>query len=246
MRRGFTLVEILVVIAIIALLAGLTIANLGKLFGGSQIDIARLFVNQSMKTPLVTYRLQMGGYPSTEEGLQALIVAPAGKADRWRGPYLTEGTQDPDTRPLGRALPVPVSRASTTRTATTSGQRAPTRRTEPMTTSATGERGGFTLIEILLALALDRAPRHDLHKRDQLPPRGAGAPSPDEQFWKACAQARKEALEEQRSVLMSFDTKSRGFVLSDGAQQRALPVAGPDDLAIDFHPGQSDSSSSRS
>jgi len=79
-RRGFTLVEILVVITIIGLLAGLTIANFGKLFGGSQVDIAKLFVNQSMKTPLVTYRLQMGSYPSTEEGLQALITAPAGKS----------------------------------------------------------------------------------------------------------------------------------------------------------------------
>jgi len=87
--------EILVVIAIIALLAGLTISNVGKLFGGSQVDVARLMVSQSLKTPLVTYRLQMGSYPSTEEGLQALMTAPANKADRWRGPYLAEGTKLP-------------------------------------------------------------------------------------------------------------------------------------------------------
>ena len=100
-RRAFTLVEILVVITIIGLLAGLTIANFGKLFGGSQVDIARLFVNQSMKTPLVTYRLQMGAYPSTEEGLQALVTAPSGKADRWRGPYVAEGTKVPIVDPWG-------------------------------------------------------------------------------------------------------------------------------------------------
>jgi len=99
--RAFTLVEILVVITIIGLLAGLTIANFGKLFGGSQIDIAKLFVNQSMKTPLVTYRLQMGGYPSTEEGLAALAAAPSGKADRWRGPYVADGTKFPITDPWG-------------------------------------------------------------------------------------------------------------------------------------------------
>jgi general secretion pathway protein G len=87
-NRAFTLVEILVVITIITLLAGLTIANVGKLFGGSQVDIAKLFVTQSMRTPLVTYRLHMGSYPSTEEGIAVLKTAPAGKTDRWRGPYL--------------------------------------------------------------------------------------------------------------------------------------------------------------
>lgn len=100
-RRGFTLVEILVVITIIILLAGLTITNVGKLFGSSQLDIARLFVTQSMKTPLVTYRLQMGSYPSTEEGLLALVAAPSGKADRWRGPYLEQGTKLPLLDPWG-------------------------------------------------------------------------------------------------------------------------------------------------
>jgi general secretion pathway protein G len=94
-RRGFTLVEILVVITIIVLLAGITITNVGKLFGGSQVDIARLFVTQTMKTPLVTYRLSMGSYPSTQEGLAALLTPPSGKSDRWRGPYV-EGSTIPN------------------------------------------------------------------------------------------------------------------------------------------------------
>lgn len=99
--RGFTLMEILVVITIITFIAGLTIANVGKLFGGSQVDIAKLMVGQSLKTPLVTYRLQMGSYPSTEDGLQALMTAPANKADRWRGPYI-EGNAVPKD-PWGNA-----------------------------------------------------------------------------------------------------------------------------------------------
>jgi general secretion pathway protein G len=93
--RGFTLMEILVVITIITFIAGLTISNIGGIFGSSQKDIARLMVTQSLKTPLVTYRLQMGSYPSTEDGLQALMTAPASKSDRWRGPYLDPTTKLP-------------------------------------------------------------------------------------------------------------------------------------------------------
>lgn len=100
-RRGFTLVEILVVITIVVLLAGLAITNLNKVLGNSQTDVARLFVNQSLKAALVTYRMNLGSYPTTDEGLQALITAPAAKVDRWRGPYI-EGNkipQDPWSQP---------------------------------------------------------------------------------------------------------------------------------------------------
>lgn len=111
-----------------------------------------------------------------------------------------------------------------------------------MTTSATGERGGFTLIEILLALALVALiGTIFISGTNSLL---ADKATPEEQFWKASAQARKEALEEQQSVILSYDGKARGFILNDGSQKKMLPVTGPDDLAIDFHPAQSDSSSS--
>jgi len=112
-----------------------------------------------------------------------------------------------------------------------------------MTTSATGERGGFTLIEILLALALI-ALLGTIFVSGTSSLLADRATSPDEQFWKACAQARKQALEEQHNVLLSFDPRARAFVISGGAQPKTLPIPGPDDLAIDFHPAQSDSSSS--
>ena len=91
--------EILVVLAIIGLLAGLAITNVESIFGGAKITTAQLFVQQSMKTSLTTYRIQMSDYPSTAEGLQALITAPAAKADRWHGPYI-EGNKIP-TDPWG-------------------------------------------------------------------------------------------------------------------------------------------------
>ena len=88
--RAFTLLEILVVLAIIGLLVSLAVTNVGNLFSGSQKDIARLFVNQSMQAPLNVYKIHMGDYPTTAEGLAALITPPANKADRWRGPYLQD------------------------------------------------------------------------------------------------------------------------------------------------------------
>ena len=87
---AFTLLEILVVLAIVVMLVGLAVTNVGNLFSGSQKDIAKIFVNQSMQTPLAAYKIHMGDFPSTAEGLQALITAPANKADRWRGPYLQD------------------------------------------------------------------------------------------------------------------------------------------------------------
>jgi len=107
----------------------------------------------------------------------------------------------------------------------------------PMTTSETGDRSGFTLIEILLVVWIFIGGSTAMMN-------SAKGDSPDEQFWKATAAARKEALEEGQSVLMTFDPKERGFVLNDGAQKKTIPVTGADDLVIDFHPVQSDSSSS--
>jgi general secretion pathway protein G len=87
-ERGFTLLEILLALAILAMLVTLAVTNVPKIFGGAQASGARLFVRDSMKTSLTAYRIDMGDYPSTDEGLQALITAPENKADRWRGPYV--------------------------------------------------------------------------------------------------------------------------------------------------------------
>ena len=85
---AFTLLEILVVLAIIGLLAGLAVSNSDKIFGHSQEAVAKIFVRDSLKTSLVRYRIDLGDYPSTAEGMLALLSAPANKGDRWRGPYI--------------------------------------------------------------------------------------------------------------------------------------------------------------
>lgn len=106
-RRGFTMMELLVVLAILGLLAGLAISNVSGIFGGAQVSTAQIFVKESMKAPLFTYSLHMGGFPSTAEGLQTLITPPADKADRWHGPYITENKVplDPWGEPYQYAFP---------------------------------------------------------------------------------------------------------------------------------------------
>lgn len=86
--RAFTLMEILIVLAILGLLVGLSVTKLGGVLDGARINTAKIFINDSMKAPLFTYKMQTGDFPTSEEGLQALLVAPANKADRWQGPYL--------------------------------------------------------------------------------------------------------------------------------------------------------------
>lgn len=90
-RRAFTLLEIMIALAILGLLVGLAVTNLEGVFGGAQTSTAKLFVSESIKLPLTSYRIHMGDYPSTAEGLQALVTAPGNRADQWRGPYLEGG-----------------------------------------------------------------------------------------------------------------------------------------------------------
>ena len=87
-RRAFTLLEIMVVIAIIGLLVGVAVNGVQSALNKARRDTARIFVTTTLKTPLMRYKLDCGDFPSTEEGLQALLVKPASAPAGWSGPYL--------------------------------------------------------------------------------------------------------------------------------------------------------------
>lgn len=84
--RGFTLVELLVVLAILGLLAGLVGPQVMKFLSGSKTKTASLQIEKLAGT-LDLYRLEVGRYPTTQEGLEALVEKPA-NAPNWNGPYL--------------------------------------------------------------------------------------------------------------------------------------------------------------
>lgn len=96
---GFTLIELLVVLMILGLLAGLVGPRVLKYMGGAKSDTARLQIEE-FGAGLDLYHLEVGRYPTTEEGLEALSRAPAG-VDNWNGPYLKKKTipMDPWGRP---------------------------------------------------------------------------------------------------------------------------------------------------
>lgn len=87
--RGFTLLELLVVIVIIGLLASYVGPKYFAQIGKSEVTVAKAQIEGFGKA-LDTYRLDMGHYPSTEEGLAALLVRPADNANKWNGPYLNK------------------------------------------------------------------------------------------------------------------------------------------------------------
>lgn len=86
--RGFTLLELLVVVAIIGLLAAYVGPKYFGQLGKSEQALARAQI-ESFRKALDTYRLDVGAFPTTEEGLAALTSKPANAA-KWSGPYLSK------------------------------------------------------------------------------------------------------------------------------------------------------------
>ncbi len=105
-RAGFTLIEILVVIAVIAILASLVAPNVFQHVGTAKSTTARSQV-EMLATALDAYRLDNGRYPSTTQGLTALVTAPTDDSGAgWRGPYLRRAVPlDPWGKPYVYRFP---------------------------------------------------------------------------------------------------------------------------------------------
>lgn len=100
-RRGLTLIELIVVLIVIGLLAGLVAPQILGRVSDAKITTAKTQI-ELLGVSLENYRLDNGVYPSTQQGLEALRAKPSGSPDarNWRGPYLRKAVPaDPWGRP---------------------------------------------------------------------------------------------------------------------------------------------------
>jgi general secretion pathway protein G len=107
-RSGFTLIEVLLVLVILVILGSLVGIQIRGAQKKALVNAAKSQV-QAFDTPLQSYLLDMGQFPTTSSGLEALRSAPPeaqGQGSKWQGPYLEKAVPpDPWGRPYNYAAP---------------------------------------------------------------------------------------------------------------------------------------------
>ncbi|PIX20609.1 MAG: type II secretion system protein GspG, partial [Deltaproteobacteria bacterium CG_4_8_14_3_um_filter_51_11] len=97
-REGFTLIELLIVMVILGLLAALVGPRMFGKVGSSKLKAAKAQISL-LETALDTYRLDVGKYPTTDQGLEVLRTKPS-DVEKWDGPYLPKDVpMDPWGKP---------------------------------------------------------------------------------------------------------------------------------------------------
>ncbi len=93
-RKGFTLIELMLVVIIIGVLVAMIVPRMAGRSEQARVAVSQADVDLNIATALKLYELDNGSFPTTDEGLNALLTAPS-TAKRWKGPYLEKNPVDP-------------------------------------------------------------------------------------------------------------------------------------------------------
>lgn len=96
-KRAFTLIELMIVVIIIAALSAMVVPRLSNRSEQAQITVAEADINSNIGLALKLYKLDNGRYPTTTQGLKALLSKPSSSPapKNWNGPYLESEPLDP-------------------------------------------------------------------------------------------------------------------------------------------------------